>query len=714
MFVAVRLQRCGGSQCAPGTCDHDESRKNHRSGACSPGRSRIWPADEDVLCAPALGLAALTGAGTEKYLGHDFGQVRVTNDAAQSTGQVPAYSLGEYAVRQQRRVQLRLKVGAPGDKYEEEADRLADIVIGTPGLPAESGEAVPNRTQTSFMREECSECEDDSYRQDQKGFREEVLQRRAKDEHAFRVSYRVQSQVDRVRGGGQPLAGSVRSYFESRFGYDFGKVRIHTGPYAAAAAQSMNARAFAVGTDVGFDAGQFSPDTTGGKRLLAHELVHVVQQGGASARPVRSKASRLSTPFQRTGEQAGSQESEVIERAGDPAAIPLGLRCPTDLTPGRPAGTDLLFPVGRSTITPAHTVQLGGFLATWLASGGTDDIVVHGYASTQGDQGPNWALSCDRAEAVQAELVRLGIPAVRVSVVAHGESTDFSSSSEPNQRAVVTMRSAGSVSFPIVGGILTPRDNFAGRSATRFSVGEVIDLSFASLPARPAAAFGGLQWHLASGGGTLSGTTIVGTGTYTAPGTAGAVRLELRVATGATSGRVVSAHPITIVIPSGVRITEVPGTAPNFRPGGVIPPGTWGAGFLGNVFVDPKDVSFQGVVFGEGTVAAVVTGSFLSPFAGVVHPVNTFGPAHGGNAATGTPVSPPQDQISGSGIVPTGSFLGLPICGASDFLWAIPWEFSVAGGPRTFFATANHHMTSTFLCAATIEKGGAGPFWRPI
>ena len=133
------------------------------------------------------------------------------------------------------------------------------------------------------------------------------------------------------------------------------------------------------------------------------------------------------------------------------------------------------------------------------------------------------------------------------------------------------------------------------------------------------------------------------------------------------------------------------------------------------MFVDPRDVSFQGIVFGEGTVAGVVTpaGSFLSPVAGRVHPVNTFGPGHPGNATTGTPVSPPQDQISGSGVAPTFS-LGISICGASDFLWAIPWEFSVAGGPRTPFATANHHMTSTFFCDATIEKGGAGPFCRSI
>ena len=63
------------------------------------------------------------------------------------------------------------------------------------------------------------------------------------------------------------------------------------------------------------------------------------------------------------------------------------------------------------------------------------------------------------------------------------------------------------------------------------------------------------------------------------------------------------------------------------------------------------------------------------------------------------------------------SLFGKPTCGTSDFLWAIPWEFSVAGGPRTRFAggfTANHHATSSFFCNATIEKAGAGPFCRRI
>jgi hypothetical protein len=95
----------------------------------------------------------------------------------------------------------------------------------------------------------------------------------------------VQSTVDQARaGGGTPLSPETRADMESRLGRDFGGVRVHSGAPAAAAAQAVGAKAFTVGNDVFFGAGRYRPETDGGKRLLAHELVHTVQQGGGSAR----------------------------------------------------------------------------------------------------------------------------------------------------------------------------------------------------------------------------------------------------------------------------------------------------------------------------------------------------------------------------------------------------------------------------------------------
>jgi hypothetical protein len=81
---------------------------------------------------------------------------------------------------------------------------------------------------------------------------------------------------------GKPLDAATRDFFSTRFGHDFANVRIHADATAAQAARSVNALAFTVGDDVVFDAGQYAPSTRAGQELLAHELTHVVQQGGAA------------------------------------------------------------------------------------------------------------------------------------------------------------------------------------------------------------------------------------------------------------------------------------------------------------------------------------------------------------------------------------------------------------------------------------------------
>jgi Domain of unknown function (DUF4157) len=91
--------------------------------------------------------------------------------------------------------------------------------------------------------------------------------------------------VDSFRGGGQPLPGSVRSFFEPRFGRDFSDVRVHFDSRANEAASAVQARAFTLGRDVVFDTGQYAPQTEEGQRLLAHELAHVAQQGQAARQP---------------------------------------------------------------------------------------------------------------------------------------------------------------------------------------------------------------------------------------------------------------------------------------------------------------------------------------------------------------------------------------------------------------------------------------------
>ena len=83
-----------------------------------------------------------------------------------------------------------------------------------------------------------------------------------------------------LRSPGRPLDRETQAFMEPRFGRDLSAVRIHTGAQAAASAQAINARAYTAGNQIVWDAGYYVPHTNAGKRLLAHELAHVVQQGG--------------------------------------------------------------------------------------------------------------------------------------------------------------------------------------------------------------------------------------------------------------------------------------------------------------------------------------------------------------------------------------------------------------------------------------------------
>ncbi|WP_437993083.1 eCIS core domain-containing protein [Sorangium sp. So ce145] len=123
------------------------------------------------------------------------------------------------------------------------------------------------------LQRKCAECEED----------EKKNLQRSKDGRGEEGALGTQRAVEVTRGGGEPLPSAVRSHFEPRFGHDFSKVRIHRSTEAAAAARGVQARAYTIGSDIVFGDGQYAPSTAEGQRLLAHELTHVVQQGGAAS-----------------------------------------------------------------------------------------------------------------------------------------------------------------------------------------------------------------------------------------------------------------------------------------------------------------------------------------------------------------------------------------------------------------------------------------------
>ena len=102
------------------------------------------------------------------------------------------------------------------------------------------------------------------------------------------VSPELQNRIEGVRNsGGEKLPDSEREFFESRMGHDFGDVRIHTGSEAAQVSRDVNAKAFTIGRDVVFGEGEYKPGTPEGRRLMAHELTHTVQQGAAGEKARR-------------------------------------------------------------------------------------------------------------------------------------------------------------------------------------------------------------------------------------------------------------------------------------------------------------------------------------------------------------------------------------------------------------------------------------------
>lgn len=163
-------------------------------------------------------------------------------------------------------VQRKLEIGAANDPLEAEADRVADQVMRMPD-PAQSSADSPK-----VVRRKCTTCEEE----DKKLHKKDHAQAGARGEAPLIVH-------DVLRTPGQPLDAATRGFFEPRFDRDFSQVQVHTDAVAAASARDVGALAYATGTHIVFGAGRYSPRTADGRSLLAHELAHVVQQGGDAA-----------------------------------------------------------------------------------------------------------------------------------------------------------------------------------------------------------------------------------------------------------------------------------------------------------------------------------------------------------------------------------------------------------------------------------------------
>jgi hypothetical protein len=160
-------------------------------------------------------------------------------------------------------IQAKLTIGQPNHIYEQEADAMADKV-----MRMKNDEPVQTffKPAISRIQKKCAHCED-----------EEKLQMKS-DGGGSKGMAAPAVVHDVINSGGQALDKETATFMESRFGYDFGDVRVHNDSLAHQSSKDINALAYTHGNHMVFGAGQYQPGTDAGKKLLAHELTHVIQQ----------------------------------------------------------------------------------------------------------------------------------------------------------------------------------------------------------------------------------------------------------------------------------------------------------------------------------------------------------------------------------------------------------------------------------------------------
>ncbi|MBN2486375.1 MAG: DUF4157 domain-containing protein [Bacteroidales bacterium] len=168
-------------------------------------------------------------------------------------------------------IQTKLIVGQPGDRYELEADKNAEIVVQDIHKNNISGINEP-----SIVQPETPEIEPVKVEHSQNTEKNSVQP--SQDNFYKAGNVNIESDLQ-TTGAGMPIPENTKAQMENAFGADFSDVRLHTNSHAVDMNRKLNARAFTHGSDIYFNSGNFNTTDTEGQRLLAHELTHTIQQG---------------------------------------------------------------------------------------------------------------------------------------------------------------------------------------------------------------------------------------------------------------------------------------------------------------------------------------------------------------------------------------------------------------------------------------------------
>jgi uncharacterized protein DUF4157/OmpA family protein len=320
-----------------------------------------------------------------------------------------------------RAVQTKLSISRSGDAFEQEADRVAEQVMRM------TAPAVQRTCACSSGASPCSNCDSKQ---------EELVQRRV-EPSGDNVDASVPDNFLDDLGSGEPLDPATRAFFEPRLGHDFGAVRVHTGPRAADSARSVSARAYTVGNEIVFGAGQYAPGSGSGLPLLAHELVHVMQQNPGPA--VQRKCNACDeeekklwrTPSDDLPPTSMRLGPGSTEDCGDPSVSDTGLNCDGTSKDGdgevasTGAGWELRnFDVDKHFIKPQHKDALTAIapaLKAFLNANPGKQIKLTGEASTTAGECYNMRLSRRRARCVAHALEGLGVPALALDATWIGD-----------------------------------------------------------------------------------------------------------------------------------------------------------------------------------------------------------------------------------------------------------------------------------------------------
>ncbi len=186
-----------------------------------------------------------------------------------------------FALNQNRIVQTKLKIGEPNDRFEREADTVADQVMKISASPAPS------------VQRKCAACEEEELQMKPLSSSISPLIQKTAKSTTGEAPAAISKSLSGKQGGGQTLDHETQTFMSKSIGVDFSDVKIHTDGKAIQMNRQLNAKAFTHGNDIYFNQGQYSPGSSQGKHLLAHELTHVVQQ----SKGIKPEIQRLGDPF---------------------------------------------------------------------------------------------------------------------------------------------------------------------------------------------------------------------------------------------------------------------------------------------------------------------------------------------------------------------------------------------------------------------------------